>query len=68
MSLRAIADPQGLPSEQADQTRYIEAAAHGVIVACPYLPNGNPQPGLKFDYRLRWFDDLIEHAESFAGQ
>jgi bifunctional non-homologous end joining protein LigD len=56
---------KGLPGEEADtQARYIEAAAHGVIVACLYLPNGNPQPGPKFDYKLRWFEHLIEHAKS----
>ncbi|WP_296258373.1 MULTISPECIES: DNA ligase D [unclassified Pseudomonas] len=54
---------KGLPGEEQDtQARYIEAAAHGVVVACLYLPNGNPQPGPKFDYKLRWFEHLIEHA------
>ena len=36
---------------------------HGVIVGCLYLPNGNPQPGPKFDYKLAWFERLIEHAQ-----
>ena len=59
---------KGLPGEEADtQARYIEAAAHGVIVACLYLPNGNPQPGPKFDYKLRWFEHLIEHAKSLQA-
>ena len=59
---------KGLPGEEADtQARYIEAAAHGVIVACLYLPNGNPQPGRKFDYKLRWFEHLIEHAKSLQA-
>ena len=52
-----------LPGDPADtQSRYIEAAVDGVLVACIYLPNGNPQPGPKFDYKLAWFDRLIAHA------
>jgi exodeoxyribonuclease-3 len=50
----------GDPSD--DQSRYLEAGIGGVIVACLYLPNGNPQPGPKFDYKLGWFDRLLEHA------
>jgi exodeoxyribonuclease-3 len=50
----------GDPSD--DHSRYLEAAVDGVIVACLYLPNGNPQPGPKFDYKLAWFERLIEHA------
>ena len=54
---------RGLPDDPDEsQSRYLEAAAHGVIVACLYLPNGNPQPGPKFDYKLNWFERLIEHA------
>ena len=37
---------------------------HGVLIACLYLPNGNPQPGPKFDYKLRWFECLIGHART----
>jgi exodeoxyribonuclease III len=44
------------------QSRRIEAAVRGVLVACIYLPNGDPQPGPKFDYKLAWFDRLIAHA------
>jgi exodeoxyribonuclease-3 len=52
-----------LPGDPSDtQSRYIEAAVNGVLVACLYLPNGNPQPGPKFDYKLAWFDRLIDHA------
>jgi exodeoxyribonuclease-3 len=63
------ADPvesrRGLPGDPDDtHSRYLEAAAHGVIVGCLYLPNGNPQPGPKFDYKLKWFDRLIKHAAS----
>ena len=40
---------------------------HGVLVGCLYLPNGNPQPGPKFDYKLRWFECLIKHAQTLQG-
>ena len=50
-----------------DQSRYLEAAAHGIMVACIYLPNGNPQPGPKFEYKLAWFRRLIAHAKSLYG-
>ena len=50
----------GLSSDK--QSRYIEAAIGGVLFASVYLPNGNPRPGPKFDYKLAWFDRLIEHA------
>jgi exodeoxyribonuclease-3 len=54
-----------LPGDKADdQARYIEAAVSGIIIGCIYLPNGNPQPGPKFDYKLSWFDRLIKHARS----
>ncbi|NQE61458.1 exodeoxyribonuclease III [Caulobacter sp. RHG1] len=53
-----------LPGEpDPGQARYIEAAAHGVVVGCLYLPNGNPLPGPKFDYKLAWFEALIAHAK-----
>jgi exodeoxyribonuclease III len=52
-----------LPGDAADkQSRYIEAAVDGVLTGCIYLPNGNPQPGPKFDYKLAWFERLIAHA------
>lgn len=54
-----------LPGDPADQqSRYIEAAINGLLVGCIYLPNGNPQPGPKFDYKLAWFERLIRHARS----
>jgi exodeoxyribonuclease III len=46
-----------------DQSRYLEAAVDGIIVACLYLPNGNPQPGPKFDYKLAWFERFNQHAK-----
>ena len=59
---------RGLPGDPSDaQSRYLEATAHGVLVGCLYLPNGNPQPGPKFDYKLAWFERLIEHAAGLCG-
>jgi exodeoxyribonuclease-3 len=57
-----------LPGDPADaQARYVEAAVAGVLVASLYLPNGNPQPGPKFDYKLAWFERLIAHAGELCG-
>src|SRR6201992_1251316 len=57
-----------LPGDADDnQARYIEAAVNGVLVASIYLPNGNPQPGPKFAYKLAWFDRLIDHARSLLA-
>lgn len=54
-----------LPGDPADrESRYIEAAVNGVLVGCIYLPNGNPQPGPKFEYKLAWLDRLIRHART----
>ena len=54
---------RGLPGEPDDaQSRYIEAAIGGLAVGCLYVPNGNPAPGPKFDYKLRWFERLISYA------
>lgn len=54
-----------LPGDPNDtQARYIEAAINGVLVACIYAPNGNPQPGPKFDYKLAWHERLRLHAAS----
>ena len=54
---------RGLPGADADsQSRYLEAAVSGLLVASLYLPNGNPQPGPKFDYKLAWFERLNAHA------
>lgn len=56
-----------LPGDPSDsQARYLEAAINGIIVAAIYLPNGNPQPGPKFDYKLEWFKRLAKHARSLV--
>jgi exodeoxyribonuclease-3 len=53
-----------LPGDPSDtQSRYLEAAAHGVLVGCLYAPNGNPQPGPKFAYKLKWMHRLLGHAQ-----
>ena len=55
---------RALPGDAADtQRRYLEAACAGVIVTSIYLPNGNPQPGPKFAYKMAWFERLIAHAD-----
>jgi exodeoxyribonuclease III len=57
-----------LPGDPSDlQSRYLEAAVSGIVVACLYLPNGNPQPGPKFDYKLAWFERLIAHASTLVA-
>lgn len=54
---------RGLPGDPDDShSRYIEAAVDGIVVGCLYLPNGNPAPGPKFDYKLRWFERLDAYA------
>ena len=58
---------RGLPGDPDDtQSRYIEAEVDGVRIASLYLPNGNPQPGPKFDYKIRWFERFIEHAAGLS--
>ena len=57
-----------LPGERADaESRYIEAAVRGVLVASLYAPNGNPQPGPKFAYKLAWMNRLAAHAHELYG-
>ena len=54
---------RGLPGDPSDiHSRYIEAAVNGILIACLYVPNGNPRPGPKFDYKLAWYDRLHAHA------
>jgi len=56
---------RGLPGDpHDDQSRYLEAEVAGVTIACLYLPNGNPQPGPKFDYKLAWFERLNARAKT----
>jgi exodeoxyribonuclease-3 len=57
-----------LPGDPADShSRYIEADVAGLVVGCLYLPNGNPAPGPKFDYKLRWIERLRRHADELLA-
>ena len=59
---------RGLPGDPDDNhSRYLEAAVGGILIGGLYLPNGNPRPGPKFDYKLRWFERLIAHAEGLLA-
>ena len=59
---------RALPGDPEDShSRYIEARVDGIIVGCLYLPNGNPAPGPKFDYKLKWFERLTAHAASLLA-
>ena len=55
---------RALPGDPEDvQSRYIEIMVNGIIIVCLYLPNGNPAPGPKFDYKLQWFKRLTKRAK-----
>ena len=57
-----------LPGDPDDShSRYIEAFVNGIVVGCLYLPNGNPAPGPKLDYKLRWFERLTTHASELMA-
>jgi exodeoxyribonuclease III len=59
---------KGLPGDPDDlQSRYIEAEVQGIHIGCLYLPNGNPAPGPKFDYKLKWFERLTAHASALIS-
>ena len=59
---------RGMPGDPSDaQSRYLEAAIDGVLIGCLYVPNGNPWPGPKFDYKLRWFERLHAHAAALLA-
>ena len=59
-----VAVRRELPGDPKDtEARYLEAAVNGILVGCLYAPNGNPQPGPKFDYKLAWLQRLYEHAK-----
>jgi exodeoxyribonuclease-3 len=60
---------RALPGDAEDlHSRYLEASIGDVVVASLYLPNGNPAPGPRFDYKLRWFDRLISHAKELLAE
>lgn len=57
-----------LPGDEEDvQSRYIEALINGIVVACLYLPNGNPAPGPKLEYKLKWFGRLADRAATLLS-
>jgi exodeoxyribonuclease-3 len=59
---------RGLPGDpDPAQSRYLEAAVNGVLIGALYLPNGNPRPGPKFEYKLAWFEALIAHASELLA-
>ena len=59
---------RGLPDDpDASHSRYLEAAVGGVLVGCLYVPNGNPRPGPKFDYKLAWLEQFKRHAASLIA-
>jgi exodeoxyribonuclease-3 len=59
---------RGLPGDPTDlHSRYLEAAVDGIVIACLYLPNGNPRPGPKYDYKLAWFERLRKHAKALLA-
>ena len=61
--LQPVERRRGLPGDPDDShSRYIEAEVGGITIGCLYLPNGNPAPGPKFDYKLRWFDRLVSYG------
>lgn len=60
---------RGLPGDPEDiHSRYIEAIVNDMVIGCLYLPNGNPYPGPKFDYKLNWFKRFTEHAQKLMDQ
>jgi exodeoxyribonuclease-3 len=65
--LSRIGEPEerqkGIPGDEEDlQSRYIEATVNGIVIGCLYLPNGNPAPGPKFDYKLQWMERFSKHT------
>lgn len=67
LSLREVS--RGLPGDPEDeQSRFIEAEVNKIHISCLYLPNGNPAPGPKFDYKLEWFGRLLDHAAALYAK
>jgi exodeoxyribonuclease-3 len=65
--VKPVETRRGLPDNSEDtHSRYIEGTVNGVLIASLYLPNGNPQPGPKFDYKLAWFERFISHAKGLC--
>jgi len=63
-----VATCRGLPGDRDDNhSRYIEAAVGGIVIGCLYLPNGNPRPGPRFDYKMRWIERFEARAAELVG-
>ncbi|MBS1729574.1 MAG: exodeoxyribonuclease III [Bacteroidetes bacterium] len=59
---------RGLPGDDEDlQSRYIEAEVNGILIGCIYLPNGNPAPGPKFDYKLKWVERFTDYTQKLMN-
>src|SRR5690606_20935770 len=54
--------------KEDEQSRYLEAKVNGIVIGCLYLPNGNPAPGPKYDYKLQWLERLIDHAAALLAR
>ena len=60
---------RALPGDSQDiHSRYIEATVQGIVIGCLYLPNGNPAPGPKYDYKLKWLQRLLAHAAELVSR
>ena len=67
--VQPVESHRGLPGDPEDEhARYLEADVFGIRVVCIYLPNGNPQPGPKFDYKLRWMERLRTRMAEISAQ
>src|SRR5262249_45666459 len=67
-SVEPMETRRGLPGDAHDShSRYIEAAIDGVLIGCLYVPNGNPAPGPKFDYKLKWLERLTLYAKELKA-
>lgn len=67
-NLRSEEISRTLPGDSDDtQSRFLEAAIGEIHIGCLYLPNGNPAPGPKFDYKLEWLDRFVKHTAGLIG-
>jgi bifunctional non-homologous end joining protein LigD len=66
--IRELRNDLPVEDQEFTHSRYIEAFIDGIVIGCIYLPNGNPWPGLKFDYKRRWFQRLADHAQDLVNR
>jgi bifunctional non-homologous end joining protein LigD len=67
-AIKELRDDLPGDDEEFTHSRYIEAFVDGIVIGCIYLPNGNPWAGPKFDYKLRWFQRLADHAQDLVNR